>query len=235
MSLQTIGHLVIAAHFWYGCYYDWFYVNIPKEIHDSGDSSFNTKKLKFLTYWDAILQSIFFTICFLNDIIGSNESTPKKAPLIRKVKDIVFSSLAFPLSMFVGLSFWGLYLIDRELIFPTILDKYFPSWLNHLMHTNIMIFSLLEMLVSYRKYPSRKIGLTITVSFMLVYLGWIHYINSRTNKWVYPILNVLPLPARICFFILNFVVIVFCYILGEKINLTWWERKNKKVTNKKFS
>lgn len=36
-----------------------------------------------------LLQSVFFTICFLNDIIGTNEKNPKTKPLIRKVKDIV--------------------------------------------------------------------------------------------------------------------------------------------------
>lgn len=132
--------------------------------------------------------------------------------------------------MFVGLTFWGLYAIDRELIFPKLIDQFFPTWLNHLMHTNIMVFSLLELLTSYRQYPSRKVGLPILIVFMLSYLVWIHYIHSYTNKWVYPILNVLNLPSRIVFFAMNFVVVVALYILGEKINNIWWEKKVKTST-----
>ncbi|KAL1494167.1 hypothetical protein ABEB36_009811 [Hypothenemus hampei] len=225
MGLQTVGHLIIAAHFWFGCFYDWNYVKIPTTVADLGDSKFNTHKLKFLTYWDALLQSVFFTICFLNDIFGSNETFPKEKPFIRRIKDIALPALAFPLSMFVGLTFWGLYAVDRELIFPKIIDQFFPAWLNHLMHTNIMIFTLLELLTSYRKYPSRKVGLSILLIFMLTYLGWIHYIHSYTNKWVYPILELLNLPARILFFVLNFVVAVLVYLLGEKINALWWEKR----------
>ncbi|KAF7265728.1 hypothetical protein GWI33_020811 [Rhynchophorus ferrugineus] len=169
MSLGKIGHFLIAAHFWFGCYYDWNYVKIPIEIHDMGDSSFNSKKLKFLTYWDALLQSTFFTICFLNDIFGTNEKYPKSTPFFRKLKDLLLPALAFPLAMFVGVTFWGLYFIDRELIFPRSIDPYFPWWLNHLMHTNIMFFIILELFTSYRKYPSRKLGLSILTLFMLLF------------------------------------------------------------------
>lgn len=111
MSVRALGHLVAAVHFWFGCYYDWFYVEVPSDIHRMGSSFGKSKKLKFLTYWDAViiifqfiiiikiliiifflfqlLQALFFTICVVNDLIGSNENEPKKVPLIRKIKDVV--------------------------------------------------------------------------------------------------------------------------------------------------
>ncbi|XP_060522234.1 androgen-induced gene 1 protein-like [Cylas formicarius] len=233
MSAQKIVHLIIALHFWYSCYYDWYYVKIPTEIHNMGDSFLKSGKLKFLTYWDALLQSVFFTLCFLDDIVsGTSESLPKKTPLVRKIKDIMLPSLAFPLSMFVGLTFWGLYALDRELIFPKVLDDYFPNWLNHVMHTNIMIFTLLELVTSYRTYPSRKVGLTLLLSFMASYLVWIHVLNAYTNHWVYPILDVLNFPARIVFFISNIVIVVVLYVMGEKINSLRWGSRKLKIKNK---
>jgi preprotein translocase subunit SecG len=57
-----------------------------------GSSFGKSGKLKFLTFWDALLQAIFFTICFVNDLIGTNEDTPKKIPLIRKLKDLVINN-----------------------------------------------------------------------------------------------------------------------------------------------
>ncbi|XP_030751284.1 androgen-induced gene 1 protein-like [Sitophilus oryzae] len=222
MGIGKIGHFIIAAHFWFGCYYDWNYVKIPAELFDMGDSKLNSKKLKFLTYWDALLQSTFFTICFLNDIFGTNENFPKKIPFIRKLKDILLPALAFPISMFVGITFWGLYVIDRELVFPRAIDPYFPWWLNHLMHTNIVLFSITEMFTSYRKYPGRKIGFSIVTTFMVTYLIWIHILNSYTNRWVYPVLEVLNLPGRIAFFAFCLVLVIGLYIVGEKLNSLRW-------------
>lgn len=42
---------------------------------------------------------MYFTICLLNDIIGSNEISIKEKPLIRKIKDYMYASVAFPVAM----------------------------------------------------------------------------------------------------------------------------------------
>lgn len=63
----------------------------------------------------------------MNDFIGSNEVAPKKLPLIRKVKDLMFAAFAFPVALNVGITFWTLYGIDRELVFPKALDAFFPT------------------------------------------------------------------------------------------------------------
>lgn len=127
--------------------------------------------------------------------------------------------------MFVGLTFWIIYFIDRELIFPRALDPYFPTWLNHVMHTNIMIFVLIEMFTSFRKYPSRKFGITVLSLFMLVYLVWINIIHVKTGMWVYPVLDVLNLPLRVVFFLSLFLLSVGLYVVGEKLNGVIWRRR----------
>jgi hypothetical protein len=226
MSVKTLCHLFAALHFWFGCYYDWNYVKIPSDVHRMGSSFGKSGKLKFLTFWDALLQAIFFTICFVNDLIGTNEDTPKKIPLIRKLKDLILPCLAFPLSMFVGLTFWAIYFVDRELIFPRALDNFFPVWLNHVMHTNIMIFILIELFTSYRKYPSRKFGLSVLSVFMLIYLVWIHIIYAYSGMWVYPILEVLNFPLRIVFFVGLLGLSVGLYVVGEKLNAVIWNKQS---------
>lgn len=65
-------------------------------------------------------------MALVNDFIGTNEAHPRKSPIIRKVKDYLFSSLAFPVAFNVGISFWGIYAIDRELVLPKVLDAVFP-------------------------------------------------------------------------------------------------------------
>merc|ERR1712127_1167924 len=80
-----------------------------KKVGFPFDDSFNGR-MKFLTYINMGLQTIFFTLsasCALfgitNDLMGSQ---------------------------FVSIAFWSLYVIDRKLIFPVILDSIMPSWLN---------------------------------------------------------------------------------------------------------
>lgn len=131
------------------------------------------------------------------------------------------------MSMFVGLTFWGLYAIDRELVFPKAIDEFFPGWLNHVMHTNIMIFILIEMYTSSRRYPSRKLGMSILILFMLFYLIWIHIIHSYSGMWVYPVLDVLNLPGRISFFAGLLGLSLSLYILGEKLNTLFWPEEQK--------
>lgn len=62
----------------------------------------------------------------MNDIFGSNEVTAKRLPAIRKLKDYVMAAFAFPLALNVGVSFWTLWHIDRELVLPKILDSILP-------------------------------------------------------------------------------------------------------------
>ncbi|XP_019869344.1 androgen-induced gene 1 protein [Aethina tumida] len=232
MGVRTVLHGLATIHFWFGCYYDWANVNIPKEVHNRGEKWDYSGKLKYLTYWDALLQGFFFTICLLNDLIGSNEVAPKKTPFIRKVKDILLPSLAFPISFFVGATFWALYFIDRELVFPKALDPFFPTWLNHVMHTNIMIFILIELATSFRRYPSRKVGISILAVFSISYLVWIHIIHAKTGFWVYPVLEVLPTAGRIVFFVACLFMFIGFYLLGEKLNAIVWKKQLKQAPTK---
>ncbi|XP_026726359.1 androgen-induced gene 1 protein-like [Trichoplusia ni] len=223
---RTLFHLFSAIQFFYGCYYDYRYVNIP--VTSSAVTPFGGK-FKYLTYWDAMIQTAYFTLALLNDLFGNNEPSPSEKPLIRKIKDTVFSSLAFPLAIFVGVSFWGIYAVDRELILPRSMDPYFPLWLNHVMHTNIVVFILIDLLTSFRMYPKRKAGLSILSSFMIGYLVWIHVIYFNTGSWVYPILNVLNWPLRICFYIFCLVLSCCTYTLGETINKAVWSSEVEKT------
>ncbi|XP_020724160.2 androgen-induced gene 1 protein isoform X2 [Bombus terrestris] len=222
-------HMIFCVQFAFSVYYDYMYTVIPPNLlkmHNSYGGKF-----KFLTFWDAIIQAIFFFICILNDWFGTNAVSPKKPPFIRKLKDHVHAILGFPIAMFVGIIFWTLMFVDRELVLPKALDPYFPWWLNHLMHTMIMVSTLIEMIIAPRKYPRKSFGLLCLLSFMFIYLIWVHIIFYKSGIWVYPILDVLPLPLRIVFFIVMLLIAVFLYLIGEAVdNFLWGNEytKNKK-------
>lgn len=100
------------------------------------------------------------------------------------------------------------------------------------MHTNIVIFIVLEMFTSFRQYPSRRLCLTSLALFMAAYLAWLHVIKHYSGVWVYPILDVLPLPERCVFFAVNLVVGVSLYFVGEVLNNKIWSAELKQLKPK---
>lgn len=226
MVKKILFHLIGALHFFYGCFYDYNYVIVPRT--EKSAPSYGGK-FKYLTFLDAMVQTTYFTVALLNDFFGTNEPAPAQKPLIRRIKDLAFCALAFPLSMFVGTTFWGIYAVDRELILPRSLDEFFPLWLNHVMHTNIMIFTFIEMVTSFRMYPKRKLGMSILTLFMLCYVVWLHVIYFETGGWVYPILSVLSWPLRIAFYVFSLVIVFSLYVFGERLNGTVWSREVEKT------
>jgi hypothetical protein len=97
------------------------------------------------------------------------------------------------------------------------------------MHTNIVIFMLLEMCTSFRQYPTRKAGLAGLGLFMGSYLVWLHIINYMAGIWVYPILEVLNFFQRIIFFAATLSFSVCLYLFGEFFNSLIWTKELKQL------
>ncbi|XP_017473355.1 PREDICTED: androgen-induced gene 1 protein isoform X2 [Rhagoletis zephyria] len=229
-ALRTLVHITAAVQFSYAVYYDYTYVKFP-ETEANRNSGFGGK-FKYLTFLDAIIQSLYYIISLINDFVGTNEVAPKRIPTIRKVKDYLMSALAFPVALNVGITFWTLYAIDRELVFPRVLDAVFPSWLNHVVHTNIVVFIILELFTSFRAYPKRSQGITGLAAFMLSYLVWIHVVKHYSGVWVYPVLEVLQLPQRVVFFVAVLAFTLCLYLLGEFMNNIVWAKELKLAQRK---
>lgn len=219
-------HAIACVQFAFSVYYDFMYTVVPHNVIKA-HGAFGGK-FKFLTFWDAILQAVFFLICMLNDWYGTNAVNPKKPPFIRKLKDYMYATLSFPLAMFVGVTFWSLMLVDRELVLPKALDPYFPWWLNHLMHTMIMVSAIIELVLAPRQYPKRSRGLGGLIAFMLVYLVWMHVIYFKSGIWVYPVMDVLTPSLRVAFFAVLLAFTTMLYFAGELLNNLVWGNKQTK-------
>ncbi|KAF3427435.1 hypothetical protein E2986_06515 [Frieseomelitta varia] len=196
-------HVISCVQFAFSVYYDYMYTVVPPnvlKVHNGYGGKF-----KFLTFWDAIIQAVFFFICILNDWFGTNAVSPKKPPFVRKLKDHMHSILGFPVAMFVGIIFWALMFVDRELVLPKALDPYFPWWLNHLMHTSIMVSTFIEMMV--------------------------HIIFYKSGIWVYPVLEVLSLPLRTVFFSVLISIALILYMIGEAVDNFFWGNEYTKSKN----
>lgn len=172
--------------------------------------------------FNQILQSFYFLLAFLNDIFGSNEYGIKEHPRIRKFKDYFFATFIFPLALDVAILFWSLYAIDRTTVFPEEAESFFPSWLNHILHTNIAVFVIIEMLILHHQYPSRKEGIIGLMTFMFSYLIWMFITKYYAERFAYPIIDALNLPGKIGFFIFALSFPMGIYLLGEFVNRKIW-------------
>ncbi|KAF2358247.1 FAR-17a/AIG1-like protein [Trinorchestia longiramus] len=217
MAILTTFHFVLAVIYGYSAYYYVFGVKPPAEIEAVRDSVYGP--FKYLTYWDLLMQFVFFTLCFLSNVFTSAQGKKRKTSF-ENVLDFLFSSIILPTAMFVAFTFWGLYAIDRELILPKIYDSFFPVWLNHAVHTLPLVAVLVELLSVQRTFPTKKKGFLSIYIFFFIYLLWVVYIAHTTGHWVYPVLQQMSTVPRLLFFVGLGFLIGCCYVLGHYLNLS---------------
>ena len=182
----------------------------------------------YLTHWNIILQLAYFTLAILNDIFGTESRAKEVSSRLQKSRDFLFSTLAFPIGIFVPITFWILFYIDRDLVFPADLDQVFPAITNHMMHTTSLPSQILELLLVYHVYPPRKYGFPAIVSFCLAYISWIFYIAYAGGIWVYAVLEVLTQYQRLMFVISLSLFGIILYLIGEWCNNKAWKQPQKR-------
>ncbi|XP_052236869.1 androgen-induced gene 1 protein-like isoform X2 [Dreissena polymorpha] len=200
-------------------------------------------RMKYLTFINLLLQTFYFGLSLLNDLTGSyvkpSDNGGRKSKL-QSFLDVVLASLAYPIGVFVVMTFWAIYAVDRELVYPKVLDALIPQWLNHAMHTTVLPFLLIEQYVVFHDYPARSKGISILLAFGFAYLCWILWIAYYADLWVYPILQLMETHQRAIFFLVLLAFFITIYILGEVINKALWrkeyackvqqKRKTKKIS-----
>lgn len=131
--------------------------------------------------------------------------------------------------------FWSLYAIDRELVFPKIMDSFLPNWLNHCLHTNVFLTIALEMFLNHHQYPSnRRLSFGCLVAFVTYYYTLVLGVRVFAGAWVYPILGALNFYQRIGFFAGAWAIPLGYFFLGEKVNNLVWT-KLRIALEKKFA
>ena len=123
---------------------------------------------------------------------------------------------------FVAVMFWGIYAIDRELIYPTFLDNTIPTILNHLWHTTVVLCALVELVVVFHRFPGNWTATLVTFGYSFSYMIWIIWVFTMSRAWPYPFFNVIPLPLLPLFFLAcSFIGLLF-YFLGKMLCYLRW-------------
>ncbi|XP_060561894.1 androgen-induced gene 1 protein-like isoform X2 [Ruditapes philippinarum] len=185
-------------------------------------------KFKYLTFISFLIQTFYFGLAVVNDIWGSNvrpSDKKGKKTRLQSFMNTFLAAVVYPVGTFVVMTFWGIYAVDRELVFPKRLDKIIPVWLNHIEHTTVLPILLLEKCLVYHEYPSRKKGLGILMGFANSYLIWILWIAFYADIWVYPVLQVMEGHQRVIFITILMAFFMSIYILGESLNRFIWRKE----------
>lgn len=148
---------------------------------------------RYLTVWALAVQCVYCCISAARvTLCGSCHSTAPHA------LDAMFVGWAFPLSLIVSFMFWTLYLLDPALVLPAQFQPFYPSWLNHCVHTLPVLFNVTDMaVVRRRRLPPRCITFSLLTVFLAAYLVWTLYLGVVAEVWVYPVFRVLQWPGRI--------------------------------------
>lgn len=210
-------------HFLVLCWYVFINYSISQERGDLQKFKIflNGGRWKYLTLLNLLLQAIFFGVACLEDVL-KRITGKKDIKFLTAFRDLLFTTLAFPVSTFVFLTFWMLFLYNRELIYPEALDAIFPVWLNHAMHTFIFPFCLVEVILRPHCYPLKKKGLTLLAATSLVYISRVLWIYYETGTWVYPVFAELSPVGLAAFFSVSYIFLASIYLFGEKLNHWIW-------------
>ena len=197
-------------------------VSLPNSTQVLTVTGFGTYggKYKFLTSINMMLQSVYFVLSLLAHLTHYMN--------LRKFCEFLFTSLVLPLGTLVTGLFWTIFAIDRELVYPTIMDMYIPNLMNHACHTFVFFLMAFDLMV----IPHfRAVGLmaeTITmITVVTLYSLLIVWIKYYAGFWVYPLMRQLSHMELMIF-------IIFCtgtlYTIqrgGVVISQKRWEEKNK--------
>ena len=73
----------------------------------------------------------------------------------------------------VTIIFWTLFLVNRDLIFPKIIEEIIPIWQNHIMHTMPLVSVFVECFLREHFYEKSMINAMLPlVLFGVAYVIW---------------------------------------------------------------
>lgn len=175
-------------------------------------------RFHFFTIWNFGLQIVFLLLAVTDEASKfTNISVIQRS--VRKARQYLFSTLVFPSSLLVMTIFWSIWHIDRELIFPKVIDEFYPNWLNHTLHTSILIPLVAEVFFQSGNYIgiSRIPAILVLTIYGTLYQTLYFSVYFQHGVWLYAIYKVLNWTQRVAFVIFQLVLLVIYQQVGISI------------------
>ncbi|XP_028131296.1 androgen-dependent TFPI-regulating protein isoform X2 [Diabrotica virgifera virgifera] len=154
----------------------------------------------FFTLWNFIFQLVFMIVAIMDEAAKLMKLPISTQNKLSKTRAVMFNTVLFPSTLVVVSIFWTLWHIDRELVFPKVLDLFFPQWLNHMLHTFILLPVIIEIMLpkkhNFVKFQKAAPALALLfLSYTILYFS----LYFRHGVWLYPVYKVLTWPQRLLF------------------------------------
>ncbi|XP_049798890.1 androgen-dependent TFPI-regulating protein-like isoform X1 [Schistocerca nitens] len=177
---------------------------------------------EYITIWNQVLQQVYVFSSLWVDIV---KAFPGRFPYSRKaasaVRNFLFPACVVPINTIVLVLFWSLYLSAPHMIEDRgIMERYLESWMNHCLHTNIIIISLMEIIICAPKFPSRRRAFVTIVGMVLLYSITASSCRMLGGPWAYPIVKIM-FSNWMSFIVFQAICISIGfagYIVAERIN-----------------
>nr|XP_012551852.1 androgen-dependent TFPI-regulating protein [Bombyx mori] len=144
----------------------------------------------FFTCWTFFFQVVFSGLSLYCDvqIMRNTKNKAYRLPeILEKARVELFNTIVWPASTLVFTMFWLFYAVDRDLIYPTAIDKAISPTSNHIMHTYIFPFVLWEMMFYYRERPANVFWRAAAViSLEVIYFLTLIFVKMYFGVWIYP-------------------------------------------------
>ena len=186
-----------------------------KEIPDYGGL------FKYLTHINLWAMLAFFTLQFITDILPRSSFKSK----VKAHLSFAFTTILFPMALYVSVSFWAVYAYDENLIYKEV-----SKLLNHLSHTVIVVWVVAEAVLCRHEFPSLSVAAGPIATFCFLYISWVEWVHAHTGFWVYPVFKALP-QNRFYFLLFYGFSIFVCFglfLIGKAISII----VNAQPTNK---
>ncbi|XP_034245422.1 androgen-dependent TFPI-regulating protein-like [Thrips palmi] len=164
-------------------------------------------KTKFFTMWGVAAQLVLFALCVLHDVARLLPADNAVRRGARSLRDLILVAVAAPGALTVSAMFWSLFKLDRNMVMPAELDALIPTWLNHTMHTFVVVLVVVQMLAEPHYAPSKTATLTVGTFFTVAYNSVFFYEYWLSRRWIYPVFSILSWPGRVA--LIGFTSVMF--------------------------
>ncbi|XP_050520471.1 androgen-dependent TFPI-regulating protein-like isoform X3 [Daktulosphaira vitifoliae] len=227
-----ILHLLICG--WYICF---FYQLIKISFGESKNwdpkyHKINELRFRYLTNWNLTMQLLFFLKCLINDamIILYGPNWLGIGNKFKMVMSAFFASIILPSAIYISISFWILFAINREYLYPRIIDEVIPFWHNHGMHTFILPIALVELFTTKHSFLSPITLVKILYSYLLLYLVVVFETYVETGRWLYPLFSKFSAPISVAILLTMLFFYTISIYVGILIHKLYWG--SDKIENK---
>ncbi|CAG9837342.1 unnamed protein product [Diabrotica balteata] len=182
-------------------------LDIHLNIIDDPELRFlKTYNLCYFTIWNFIFQIIFILLVLLDESLKIFCNRKNFSTVLGKVRALFFHSAILPSSVMVACFFWILWNINEDLMMPRSVSKIFPLWLNHVLHSSVIIAVVIELILPKRdNFVEFKSTVPIVLIIFFSYNIVLYSIYFLEGVWLYPIYRILSWPLKISFSLLQFV------------------------------